>query len=533
VKAYVAATQGSWKGAPPFGSRMAGIFCRHWLEALIIFAAILVTAEIVLTRYFPYSEKNVTESLQETFPSRLKMDHFHSVYFPRPGCEAEGVTFRSVSSAPEQPPVATIQKFIIQGNYANLLFRPHHISRVILQGLRIQVPAFGKGGKFTGGYTDSQTTIGELIADGAVLEVARVNKPPLRFAIHELSLDSVSSQDAMSYKVRLQNPEPPGEIRSNGHFGPFRAAHPGQTSVSGTYAFHRGDLSVFDGIAGIVSSEGTYSGPLEHVSVQGTTDVPDFEIDRSGHTGHLATHFQGSLDATSGDVALGEVNAAYESTKITVKGRVTDKKGFDAKFTSLDFTVRQGRLQDILRLIVKDNRPPMSGGISLQAHATVPPERQAFLKEVTLLGDFEIDDGHFENPSRQQSVNDLSETARGLKKSQRDEDKNNSAESVTSHARGHVDLQNGVATITNLSFTVPGAEVVVGGTYNVLNEKIDFHGTMKMEAKFSQSTSGIKSLFAKVLDPFFNKKRGSVVPVVVTGTYHNPYFGLDLNPGRK
>jgi len=54
-----------------------------------------------------------------------------------------------------------------------------------------------------------------------------------------------------------------------------------------------------------------------------------------------------------------------------------------------------------------------------------------------------------------------------------------------------------------------------------------------MDARFSQSTSGIKSLFAKVLDPFFNKKQGSVVPVVMDGAYHDPHFGIDLNPIKK
>jgi hypothetical protein len=65
------------------------------------------------------------------------------------------------------------------------------------------------------------------------------------------------------------------------------------------------------------------------------------------------------------------------------------------------------------------------------------------------------------------------------------------------------------------------------------NEKIDLHGTAKMGAKFSQSTSGIKSLFASVLDPFLDKKRGSVAPVPVDGTYSNPHFYLDLNPVKK
>lgn len=53
---------------------------------------------------------------------------------------------------------------------------------------------------------------------------------------------------------------------------------------------------------------------------------------------------------------------------------------------------------------------------------------------------------------------------------------------------------------------------------------------LKMDAKFSKSASGIKSIFAKLIDPFVNKKHGSVVPVVMNGTYDHPHFGLDLNP---
>jgi hypothetical protein len=527
------ATEGLLKGAP-LGSRVASIFYHRWPEALIIFAIVLISAEVLLTRFFPFSEKNVIESLVETFPSNLKINHFRPVYFPRPGCEADGVTFSSKSASPGQPPVVTIQKLIIQGNYANFLFRPHHVSRVILESLRIQVPPLGKDGKFTGGYADSQTTIGELVANGAVLEFARKSKkPPVRFDIHELSLASVSAKDGMSYNVRMQNPEPRGEIRSSGHFGPFNSDNPGQTALSGTYSFHRGDLSVFDGIAGIVSSEGKFSGHLEHVDAQGTTDVPDFEVDRSGYKGHLATHFEGSLNGTNGDVVLNDVNATYLNTKITAKGTVANKEGFDGKVTTLDMAVHEGRLQDILRLIVKEGRPPMTGAITMQAHVTVPPEGKPFLQEVIVQGDFEIGNGHFENPSKQQRVDELSDTARGVKKSQREQDKNSPGENVVARGGGHVDLKNGVATITNLSFAVPGADALVQGTYNVLNEKMDFHGTMKMEARFSQSTSGIKSLLAKVLDPFFNKKRGSIVPVMASGTYHDPHFGIDLNPVKK
>jgi hypothetical protein len=518
----------------PIAWGAARIPYRRWLGVLIVVGITFVAATVLLRRYFPFSEKSVTESLRETFPSALKVGHFEVVYFPHPGCKAEGVTFRSSSSAPGSPPFVTIQKLTIQGSYADLLLRPHHIARVFLDGLRVQIPPLGNMSDFSGGYLASQITIGELVAKGAVLEFARArNHLPLRFDVHELSLSSVSAKGGMSYRVTLQNPEPPGEIRSMGHFGPFNARNPGQTAMSGTYSFDRGDLSAFRGIAGILASEGTFSGPLAHVDVQGTTDVPDFEVLRSGHAERLLTHFQAAIDGTNGDVVLNSVDASYMSTGISAKGSVGDKKGWTGKFTSIDFAVRNGRIQDILRLIVRGNRAPMSGVTSFQAHVTVPPEGRPFLKEVTLQGDFGIGGGHFEKSSTQESVDKLSETARGQKKAQRDEGENNPADNVISDLRGHVVLRNAVATLTDLSFTVPGADVRMHGTYNVLNEKIDFRGTVKMDAKFSQSTSGIKSLFAKVLDPFFNKKHGSVLPVRMDGTYHNPHFGLDLNPIKE
>jgi hypothetical protein len=518
----------------PIAPNAAHIRFRRWPGVLIAVGIISVAAMVLFARYFPFSEKNVTESLRATFPSTLKIDHFETVYFPHPGCKAEGVTFLTKSSAQGSSVLVTIQRFTIQGSYADLLLRPHHISRVFLDGLRVQIPPLGNAGDFRGGYTASKMTIGEVVANGAVLEFTRAsNHPSLRFDIRELSLDSLSAKDKMSYRVTMQNPEPPGEITSTGHFGPFDAHDPGQTVVSGTYSFSRADLSAFHGIAGMLASEGTFSGPLAHVNVQGTTKVPDFEVVRSGHAERLLTHFQAAIDGTNGDVVLSSVSASYLGTGISAKGSVTDKKGRAGKFTSLDFAVRNGRIQDILRIFVRDNRPPMSGVTSFQAHVTVPPEGKPFLEEVTLQTDFGIGDGQFDKLTVQESVDKLSAVARGQKKAQQNEDEQNPAENVISDLRGHVVLRSGVATFTDLSFTVPGADARMHGTYNLLNGKIDFHGAVKMDATFSASKSGIKSVFAKVLGPLFDKKHGSVVPVLMDGTYHNPHFGVDLNPIKQ
>jgi hypothetical protein len=525
--------------AMPVPSREMGfgsskVFSHRWIWILPVVAILAIAAFVILLRYFPYSKKRVVESLQETFPSAITVDHFQQVYFPHPGCKAEGIHFRSFSSPPGTPPIVAIQELTIQGSYADLMFRPHHISKVFLEGLHLYFSPINNTKTFSGGSTQSLITIGQLIANGAVMEVERADKKPvLRFDFHELNLGSVSDKNGMSYNVAMHNPEPPAEIRSTGHFGPLNADNPVQTPVSGKYSFDGGDLSIFEGIAGIVNSEGEFSGPLGQIDVQGATDTPDFEVVRSGHSGPLRTQFQAYVNGTNGDVTLNNVDATYLRTKINAKGNIGAREGAHGKFTSLDFAVRGGRIEDILRLFVKGNRPPMSGVTSLQAHVTLPPDGKPFLKEVTLQGDFEIASGRFENQTRQDSVDELSERARGQQKIKSDDQENNSTEDVFSHVNGRAELRNGVATFSELSFTIPGADARVHGTYDLLNQKIDFHGTVKMDSKFSKSTSGIKSLFAKVLDPFLDKKHGSVVPVVADGTYQNPHFGLDLNPAKK
>jgi hypothetical protein len=81
-----------------------------------------------------------------------------------------------------------------------------------------------------------------------------------------------------------------------------------------------------------------------------------------------------------------------------------------------------------------------------------------------------------------------------------------------------------------LSFGVPGASARLHGTYNVIDHRIDLHGQMQVDTQISKTTTGMKSLLLKVMDPFFKKRRrGEVVPVHIGGTYEHPQYGLDLD----
>jgi hypothetical protein len=52
---------------------------------------------------------------------------------------------------------------------------------------------------------------------------------------------------------------------------------------------------------------------------------------------------------------------------------------------------------------------------------------------------------------------------------------------------------------------------------------------LRLQAKLSQATTGIKSFLLKPFDPFFRKNGVTVLPIKVTGTRDQPAFGLDFH----
>jgi hypothetical protein len=68
------------------------------------------------------------------------------------------------------------------------------------------------------------------------------------------------------------------------------------------------------------------------------------------------------------------------------------------------------------------------------------------------------------------------------------------------------------------------------GRYTLDGSIFDFHGTLRLDAKLSQMTTGWKSILLKPVDPFFSKNgAGTQVPFKVTGTRSEPRFGLDFH----
>jgi hypothetical protein len=89
-------------------------------------------------------------------------------------------------------------------------------------------------------------------------------------------------------------------------------------------------------------------------------------------------------------------------------------------------------------------------------------------------------------------------------------------------------MQNGVIQFSDLTFAVPGAKVDLAGNYTVRSEELDFRGTVRLEAKLSELTTGVKSFLLKLLDPLMRREDVTVIPVTVKGTAEKPDFGLDI-----
>lgn len=492
-----------------------------------VLCAILGAVAFGMIHWWPFTQSAVIEDLREAADSDVTVRSFRQVYFPSPGCVLEGVIFHRGEA--KSSPLITIERVTVQGSYLGIFLS--RVSRITAEGLLVSVPPFGTGKPL---HTQrSKITIDELVADGAVIEFIHADseKKPLRFDIHEASLKNVGGSGPLSYRIRVHNPQPPGEVSAEGKFGVWNQNDPGETPIDGAYKFEQADLSVTEGISGMIFSTGKFAGKVSHIDVSGDTDTPDFEVKQGGHPVRLTTKFNAYVDATKGDTFLNRVDAGFWKTHIVAVGSVAKSSNGKGKTALIDFRSTKARIEDILRLFVKKDRAPMSGNVILQAHAEIPPGNERFLKKVRLRGTFGISEGLFSEHT-QQGVDKLSAGARGEKESDKGNQGKDEAdpETVLSDLKGQVNLVGGIARFTDLSFAVPGAVARMHGTYDLISHKIDLRGQMKVDTKISNTTSGAKGLLLKMIEPFFKKRhRAEIVPVRISGTYEHPTFGLDLN----
>lgn len=499
---------------------------------LVALAAGFWLASPALSRYV---KSAVTRSLQQS--GQVEIQQVQVDVFPSLKIAIGGIQFHH-GGRTDVPPLITIDRAALNTNWIALITK--HVSEVRLTGLRIQVPP--RQSRAGGGLSkptekrQSGFVVDRMIADGAILLILPKDplRDPLEWDMKQLTLHHVGTDDPMRFETILENAKPPGEIHSTGSFGPWQFDDPAETPVSGDYIFRDADLSVFTGISGALSSNGKYSGVLDNIHVDGTTDTPDFAVRVSGFPVHLKTQFHAVVDGSNGNTYLQPVLAQFGRTSIEARGAVEGQpnvrgqsglytqSGPHGKTISLHVVVRNGRLEDLLRLAVKSEQPILTGGVNFRARMVIPPGDVDIARKLRLDGSFDISQSEFSQLSVQEKVDELSHRASGDPKASPDD-------RVASNFHGRFNMKNGDIRFSNLTFTVPGADILLSGDYGLLDQHIDFHGTARMQAKVSQMTTGIKSFLLKAVDPFFQKNHaGAVLPIKIEGTRESPKFGLEL-----
>ena len=193
----------------------------------------------------------------------------------------------------------------------------------------------------------------------------------------------------------------------------------------------------------------------------------------------------------NGDTFLDNVSSQFLKTKVISKGKVAGTPGQKGKIATIDLEARNGRIEDILRLFTTEGRghrwPAMC---ALKEEPSCLPVPERFLKKIELTGDFGISDSSFTRSSTQEKVDQLSQNAL-TEEREHAKSKDGKRETapevpppVVSISEAMLCSKYGTATSSNLSFYIPGAHAQMHGTYNLISEKIDLHGALKMDSIF-------------------------------------------------
>jgi hypothetical protein len=316
---------------------------------------------------------------------------------------------------------------------------------------------------------------------------------------------------------------PKGEIETSGSFGPWNVAHPAHTPITGKYVFANANLDTIEGLAGVLSSTGEFSGPINRIEVQGTTDTPEFQVDAGGLPVPLKTRFTAIVDGSDGDTYLKQVDASFLETSMTAHGAVIGLEGIPGRRVEVDVDMHDGRIEDLLKLAVDSEKPILLGAARLQAKLVIPAEKKKVIDKLQLRGEFVLSKAKFTDAGVQTKLVGLSRRGRGMNQEEE-------VGEVLSNLRGRFVVENAAARFSSLTFSVPGAAVELAGGYGLRAETIDFKGKLRMQAPLSKvAGGGIKGFFLKAFDPFFREPgAGTVLPIKITGTRKAPKFGLDF-----
>jgi uncharacterized protein involved in outer membrane biogenesis len=483
---------------------------------------------------------SLRERIRGAIAARLNADVTIDVltvaFLPRFRVSGSGITLR-VRDRPELPPFISIDRFWMDLGLLSMTRR--HVDTLHVDGLKIQVPP--KEARKTFGASDdsepsdaervlnpSKVIIEHLVTHDAELSFVKTkpNHRPLVFLIRDLELDQLGFDRVVPFRARLTNPVPVGLIDARGTFGPWVKDDPAETAVQGAYVFSDADLSTIDGLHGMLTSTGSFNGRLTAIDVSGTTATPDFNLNLGGRPVPLSTTFVATVDGTNGTTLLRKVEGTMRNTAISASGAVTNLPGPGRHSIDLDVAIPKGRVEDILALLTNSSPPFATGNMTLHSTVHLPPGQTDVGRRLKLEGRFGL--------TRTRFKGDLQDRVQAFSRRTQGKSADETIANVATNVRGQFALANGVMRMQDLSFDVPGATVSLDGTCDLRNRSLAMQGRLRMDASVSKAVGGFKSIFLRVVDPFFRKQgQGTVLPIKIRGTIDAPDVGLNFRAKSK
>ena len=281
--------------------------------------------------------------------------------------------------------------------------------------------------------------------------------------------------------------------------------------------------------------------------MDGNVDVPDFRLPQFGNAVVLHTTFHAKVDGTDGDTWLDPVEATLGRSHFITRGQVvrvrpSSSDGAQRVTTAnlppladyghdidLKVDIDRGRIEDFLRLANRSQTPFLTGSLVAKASLHIPPGTQPAHERIRLDGSFKLDDAHFTDPKVQGRIEDLSLRGQGRPQDVKKTDAND----VSSEMEGDFHMANGIITLPEIHYNVPGAAIQLEGKYP-LEGFMHFEGTARMDATVSQMVGGWKGWLLKPADRFFKKDgAGTVVPILIRGPHDAPEFSVDFGRSKK
>jgi hypothetical protein len=275
----------------------------------------------------------------------------------------------------------------------------------------------------------------------------------------------------------------------------------------------------------ILSSTGRFGGTLGNLVADGTTETPNFRLDISDHAMPLHTEFHAVVDGTTGDTRLDPVHARIGRSELTARGSVTRAVDVQGHITDLNVVMEKGRIEDVLALSMKGSPTLMRGALALKMHLVDPAGAVSVSRKIRLDGTFAIHDALLNNVKMQQQLDSMSERAKGKPRLANAQD----AAVVGSSLTGKFSQADAVLTIPELTYQMPGAQVLLNGEVQLVESTFEFHGKVRTEATASQMVTGWKSLLLSPFDKLLKKNGAGVeLPIKVTGARSTYDLRLDF-----